>query len=226
MVPTGLATALDVGTADCHIATLLASSFRLVTAIDLEEPSSSHPRITTGAGSVTSLPYSENSFDLVVCSEVLEHIQPRLLQTACNELVRVARRFVLIGVPYNQDIRVGRTKCAACGRKNPPYGHLNCFGKNRLEQLFGALKPVRRAFIGQGAPRTNVVSCFLMDLAGNPYGTYSQQEPCMYCSAKLVPPGEGFAFAKAATRLALFLNRCQAWLSSAQPIWVQVLFEK
>ena len=29
-----------------------------------------------------------------------------------------------------------------------------------------------------------------MDLAGNPYGTYGQEEPCIRCGQKLVKPQE------------------------------------
>ena len=48
-------------------------------------------------GSVFTLPFSDNSFDTVVCSEVLEHINDA--ERAVQELKRVARRYVLITVP-------------------------------------------------------------------------------------------------------------------------------
>ena len=32
------------------------------------------------------------------------------------------------------------------------------------------------------------LSTLLLDLAGNPFGTYDQEEPCIHCGAKLKPP--------------------------------------
>ena len=49
------------------------------------------------AGSILSLPFKDNSFDTVVCSEVLEHISE--LELAVTELKRVARTYVVISVP-------------------------------------------------------------------------------------------------------------------------------
>ena len=48
-------------------------------------------------GSLLNLPYADNSFDTVVCSEVLEHIEDH--EKAMQELKRVARNFVVISVP-------------------------------------------------------------------------------------------------------------------------------
>ena len=49
-------------------------------------------------GSILNLPYEDNSFDTVVCSEVLEHIED--WSSAINELKRVSRRYVVITVPH------------------------------------------------------------------------------------------------------------------------------
>ncbi len=48
-------------------------------------------------GSVDQLPFHGGSFDLVICTEVLEHL-PQPMQ-ALDELCRVSRRFVLLSVP-------------------------------------------------------------------------------------------------------------------------------
>ena len=40
-----------------------------------------------------------------------------------------------------------------------------------------------------------------MDLASNPYGIYSQEEPCIHCGAKLKPPPQRNLFQKVVTKL-------------------------
>ena len=54
-------------------------------------------RVDFRTGDIFALPYDDDAFDCVVCSEVLEHLdQPGL---AMAELKRVSRRHVLITVP-------------------------------------------------------------------------------------------------------------------------------
>jgi SAM-dependent methyltransferase len=48
-------------------------------------------------GDVRSLPYPDNSFDLVLCLEVLEHL--RDFKLALEEIVRVASKYIIISVP-------------------------------------------------------------------------------------------------------------------------------
>ena len=56
------------------------------------------PLIKFSQASIYELPYSANSFDLVVCSEVLEHLEyPR---RALVEIARVAEKGVLLSVPW------------------------------------------------------------------------------------------------------------------------------
>lgn len=45
---------------------------------------------------VHALPFADDSFDVVTLHDVIEHLLPGDDEAACRELVRVARRFVLI----------------------------------------------------------------------------------------------------------------------------------
>ena len=50
-------------------------------------------------GDVTHLPFEDNSFDIILCCEVLEHIPYSEFEIALREIRRVARDFVLISLP-------------------------------------------------------------------------------------------------------------------------------
>lgn len=56
-----------------------------------------HPELTLRQGSIYALPYPDASFDVVVCSEVLEHLERP--EEALTELIRVAKRYCVISVP-------------------------------------------------------------------------------------------------------------------------------
>lgn len=57
-----------------------------------------HPHLTIGYGDIYRLAYQDDSFDLVICSEVLEHLQ--YPDKAMAELVRVSKKYCLLSVPH------------------------------------------------------------------------------------------------------------------------------
>jgi len=56
-----------------------------------------HPKVKIKKGNIYELPYSANSFDLVICNEVLEHLDDP--QKALSELKRVAKKYLILSVP-------------------------------------------------------------------------------------------------------------------------------
>jgi hypothetical protein len=217
---------LDVGARDGYLSKLLAERFDCVTALDLDKPVIDHPRVECVQGDITALLYPDASFDLVFCSEVLEHIPCQLLATACRELARVSKKYVLIGVPYKQDIRVGQTTCVTCGGINPPWGHVNSFDENQLAALFPGFATITQSFVGTSEAATNALSCWLTNLAGNPYGTYGQEEPCIHCNAKILPPGERRLWQKVATRLAFIGLHAQKPFVKPHGNWIHLLLAR
>ncbi|MDQ3000601.1 MAG: class I SAM-dependent methyltransferase [Fibrobacterota bacterium] len=226
LVPMNGNRVLDIGARDGFLSLLLAERYASVTALDLDPPRIDHPRVTCVHGDMTAMEFNDGAFDMVLCAEVLEHIPPALLPKACAEISRVARDRVVIGVPFRQDIRLGRSDCLACGGKNPPYGHVNAFDEKKLASLFPGLSVERFHYVGKTRERTNAVSTLLMDFAGNPYGTYGQEEGCVHCGAKLKEPQHRNFAQKVATftahRLRLLLNR----FSTPRANWIHVSLRK
>jgi SAM-dependent methyltransferase len=55
------------------------------------------PALLIKEGNIYSLPYKDNSFDLVICTEVLEHLDNP--KKALLEIKRVSRKYILVSVP-------------------------------------------------------------------------------------------------------------------------------
>jgi 2-polyprenyl-3-methyl-5-hydroxy-6-metoxy-1,4-benzoquinol methylase len=55
------------------------------------------PDLTIKQGSIYKLPYKDNSFDLTICTEVLEHLENP--SKAVREMLRVSRKYLIISVP-------------------------------------------------------------------------------------------------------------------------------
>jgi len=92
---------------------------------------------------VAALPFADAAFDCVVCTEVIEHLPQAAYPAVLNELARVARRYILITVPYCEDLLAGHVTCPACGcRFNANY-HLRSFDEPALRALYAGRPGVR-----------------------------------------------------------------------------------
>lgn len=95
LLPPG-GTVLDVGTKAYGIGLIFPGSF---VGLDLSIPSGIHRKMKPVAGSVTALPFRSRSFEVVICSDVLEHLVSEDRSLAVRELIRVAQRGVILGFP-------------------------------------------------------------------------------------------------------------------------------
>lgn len=223
LVPTSTASVLDVGARDGYVSSLLADRVSEVTALDLARPVLDDHRVRCVKGDVRGLPFSDGEFDLVLCAEVLEHLMPADLHRACNELARVSSRWLLIGVPDRQDLRVGRTTCSSCGGFNPPWGHVNSFDEAGLAALFpGFLTSVTHR-VGQTRERSNAVSAALLDWAGNPFGTYQQDEACIHCGGNIGMPGRRSITQRVLSKVGTMLQHWSTLASPQRAKWIHLL---
>lgn len=55
------------------------------------------PNLIFREGSVYNLPYEDDSFDLIICTEVLEHLEEPA--KALKEMLRVSKKYLIISVP-------------------------------------------------------------------------------------------------------------------------------
>ena len=215
-----------MGTADGHISTRLSDRYDTVVALDLERVDVDHAGVFAVQADAAALPFADGCFDLVLCAEVLEHVPATSLGGVCSELGRVAKDTLVVGVPYRQDTRVGRTTCAACRAKNPGWGHVNVFDEERLRHLFSWLRLEKTSFVGRTDERTNFLAAWLMDLAGNPYGEFGPKSQCVDCASELRQPPRRSLTQRVFTRLAVYAMRLQKPFVRTRPNWIHMLFGK
>ncbi len=55
------------------------------------------PNLSLKQGNIYDLPYKDNTFDLVLCTEVLEHLENP--KKGLQEIVRVSKKYILVSVP-------------------------------------------------------------------------------------------------------------------------------
>lgn len=226
LFPSSGKVALDIGARDGHFSRLLAERFDSVIALDLSRPDIDHPKVQCVKGNAAQLEWADRSMDFVFCAEVLEHLPTNILQAVCHEIERVSNDRILIGVPYRQDTRTGRMTCGSCGHMNPPWGHVNSFDEKRIAALFPACTIDSISFVGTIKDQTNAISTKLMDLAGNPYGTYDQEECCIHCGSAMAPPPQRHLGQKLATKAAIWTRGVTQAFSSPKGKWIHVLLSR
>lgn len=97
---------LEVGCGRGYLAARMAAAGCAVTACDIEiakDTLERYPLVRFEQANIESLPYADASFDTVVCTHTLEHVQH--LHTAVAELRRVARNQLIIVVPRQRPYR-------------------------------------------------------------------------------------------------------------------------
>jgi SAM-dependent methyltransferase len=225
ILPRGRATVLDLGAREGFFSKLLTEHFTSVTALDLERPNVEFPGVVTVSGDITRLDFPDSAFDCIFCTEVLEHIPA--IEKACREIVRVARHEIVIGVPFKQDIRVGRTTCGHCGKVSPPWGHVHSLDEMRLRRLFADCTLISKSFVGTENAVTNPLSTLLMDLAGNPWGVYDEDTPCPHCGAGLRKPSAPRTLgSRIGSALAHRINKLQQPFYRPHGNWIHLVFSK
>jgi SAM-dependent methyltransferase len=224
LLPSEIETLLEIGARDGYYSTLFSQRCSQLIALDITRPRLAIERICCVQGDIANLGFRDNSCDCVVCTEVLEHIHNP--HRAAQELQRVARRDIIVGVPYRQDTRLGETRCGACGEINPPFGHVNSFTLGDLRKLFDRSIIKKMSFVGITKSRTNVLASSLMKFAGNPWGTYQQEEACVFCSSKIGHPKKLGLGQRVAASVSHRIQTAHSRVSHPWPQWVHVHFRK
>ena len=110
------------------------------------------------------LPFDSGSFDMVLCTEVIEHLDQETYVATVQELKRVASRHILITAPLGEVLAASNTKCTHCGRVYQMYHHKRSFRRielARLDRMMAGFKLVRDLQVGMTVDYTPSIICRL-----------------------------------------------------------------
>jgi SAM-dependent methyltransferase len=98
------ATILDAGCGEYGLAAFMPSA--KITGVDILAVEDVDPRLDYAHGSILDLPFEDSAFDVAVSVDVFEHLAEEVRGAAVSELVRVARKAVVIAFPAGTAARV------------------------------------------------------------------------------------------------------------------------
>jgi ubiquinone/menaquinone biosynthesis C-methylase UbiE len=132
-------TLLEVGSGDGYVLKALSDLPVSLTGIEISEKRIERsrglvPQAEIVAGDARDMPFESQSFDLVVCSEVLEHVPEP--ERAIAEMKRVVRPggLVIVTVPQERNWQLGRLALLRFPIRIPD--HINHFSVSSMSQLF------------------------------------------------------------------------------------------
>lgn len=180
MIPADVGTVIDVGCGDGRILERLPRRLKSI-GVDYSHRSVGE---LAGAGLCASsedLPFADRSFDLALCCEVLEHLPDGMFQRTLRELGRIARGYVLISVPYKEDLRLRRTRCNECGAMFHVWGHVRRFTNRRLKGLLDGFVVASTRYVGKRAPCHFPVVVALNQRYGGRWAEWERTSICLQC---------------------------------------------
>lgn len=233
-IPGDVHTVLEVGAGSGIVSRVIAKKYKL-TCVEL---STSGVKILTELGltchqaNIADLPFLDNSFDLVVASEVLEHLDDELFSKGLGEIARVASRYILTTFPNKEWFPSLRQECPKCRTVSVPWTHIRRFDVKMARKLFDpfnfACKQMQR--FGPLVPDTSsLMGRILMWHAG----FYNRLRPGTMCPiCKYEQPGsppKRPLFSSFATRplptARYVLDRVSSKLCPKCPRWILALYE-
>lgn len=180
MIPSRAKSLLDVG---CGSGALINSlNLKRVVGVDIAEQALKYVKKEKALASAESLPFREKTFDIVTCSEVLEHLEDSVFLKAVKEIERVAKDYILITVPNQENLKRSSVFCPSCKRMFHPYFHVRSFDKKKLANVFNKFKLLE---IKESGPSQPYVPDFLVKVLRkvekpSPLGT----SICPFCGYK------------------------------------------
>lgn len=90
------------------------------------------------AGYGQAIPFPDAQFDVVVMSELIEHLNDQTIDDIAKETFRVLKPggYALVTTPYNERLSNSSTVCPDCGKVYHRVGHVQSFLSERAEGFF------------------------------------------------------------------------------------------
>jgi SAM-dependent methyltransferase len=135
IIPKPVKTIVDIGCGNGVITNVLGSYFE-VTAVDRSKKALQFVETKKVLAGADNIPLPDASFDMVFSSEMLEHLEYEVFTQAISEMKRLAKKYIFITVPNDENPDKLSMQCPSCGFVYNSPNHLRSFKAEDFKQLF------------------------------------------------------------------------------------------
>lgn len=148
MIPAEVKSVIDVGCGDGLLTNQLLDQYEKVLGVDVSNEALKHVKAEKIVAGMDLLPLPDQSFDLGICAEVIEHLPNPIFKESLLELQRVSKKYILITVPNDEFLRDRFVKCPLCFCTYHRYRHLHSFKLEGLINLLPLFEYVNHRYLG------------------------------------------------------------------------------
>jgi SAM-dependent methyltransferase len=148
MIPRDVVSIVDVGCGNGAITNVLAEKYD-VTGVDRSQKSLSFVNTKKLEASCDQIPLTDQSFDMVFSSELLEHLEDDVFYKTIAEFDRLSKKYLFITVPNDENPGKLSIKCPKCGYIYNRPNHLRSFRKEDFRNLVDHFEMVTSIVFGE-----------------------------------------------------------------------------
>ncbi len=225
-IPKDVKTIVDIGCGNGVITNILGDKYE-VTGIDRSEVPLQSVNTRKLAASADDIPLPDKSSDLVFSSELLEHLDDRMLAGTVAEMKRLTKKYIFITVPNDENPDKLSIQCPDCKYIYNSPNHLRSFKKEDFANLFKDYTILKSSVDGKKVRYYNPALLNLkkrLTPASSWIPEYWMEKSkrktvCPHCEHEFVNP---FRF----NLFAMSFDVLNVIMSPKKPCWLFVLMEK
>jgi ubiquinone/menaquinone biosynthesis C-methylase UbiE len=137
LIPDDVDTLADIGCGNGVFINYLSENYPhlKLTAVDRSITALKYVKANKMPADIADLPFENNFFDCVTCLEVIEHLPVPVYKKSLQELARVAKKHIIISVPYAEKLEESYTRCPSCKTVFNKEIHLRSFKEDDISNL-------------------------------------------------------------------------------------------
>jgi 2-polyprenyl-3-methyl-5-hydroxy-6-metoxy-1,4-benzoquinol methylase len=150
LIPDDVKSVLDIGCGNGIVTNMIEKPF--VVGLDFAKIPLTQVKTNVIQASIDRLPIKSKKFDLVILTEVLEHLDDETYTNAIREITRLKGNYLLITIPFNENVELGLCKCSVCGNLFNASHHYRKFDNSWFNKEFSEYDLEKIEYASYGIP--------------------------------------------------------------------------
>ena len=183
LIPEDVKSVLDIGCGNGIVTNMIEKPF--VVGLDFAKIPLTQVETNAVQASIDRLPTKSKTFDLIILTEVLEHLDDEIYIKAIEEIKRLKGNYILITVPFDENVELGLCKCSVCGNLFHGSHHYRRFDNSWFNEEFPEYSMEKIKYASYSIPPNEKLDNIKYKFGVH---TYSEVAVCNRCGNRPIRP--------------------------------------